>query len=267
MPAMSAAIALARLTAVDLLRQPATWLALAVAVVLLGLALLFGMFNFALADRMRMLCSSGIAVHVLLGLFIGVVGATVAVHRELADRSALTLLAKPIGRGAFLVGKAAGVLAAVAGCGLIIALLHATVVQIGSVTGFEIGPGGLHHGHHHEVETVPVPWAALVGGHLLAFAQAACLACLAVVLALRLGLAGNIIACFAVWVVAHLLPQVGMHGALAIPALDLLAADDAAQVEGGLPLAAVGIGLLYAILWCGGVLTMGLAIFRRQDIP
>ena len=111
---MSATLALARLTAVDLLRQPATWLALIIGVALLGLSLIFGMFSFADTDRMRMLCSAGIAVHALVALFVGVVGATIAVHRELADRTALTLLAKPLSRGAFLVGKAGGVLAAVA---------------------------------------------------------------------------------------------------------------------------------------------------------
>jgi hypothetical protein len=263
---MSAAVALARLTAIDLLRQPATWLVLLIATVLVGLSLLFGMFSFAEADRMRMLCSSGIAVHALAGLFLGVVGATVAVHRELADRTALTLLAKPLSRAAFLLGKAGGVLAAVLLCGLVVAGIHLGAVQIGSSTNFEFELGG-GHSHAQGLDPVVIPWAPLLGGHLLALAQAACLTCLAVVLALRLGLAGNIIACFAVWVVAHLLPQMGLHGAVVLPALDLLAADDAAQVEGGLPIGAVGAGIGYALLWCGGTLALGLALFERQDIP
>lgn len=262
---MSATFALARLTTIDLLRQPSTWLALAIAVALIALSLLFGMFSFAEADRMRMLCSSGIAVHALVALFVGVVGATVAVHRELADRTALTLLAKPIGRGAFLLGKTIGVLAAVGLCGLLIALIHIASVHLGSITGFEFDRMG--HSHRNTEDVVAIPWASLLGGHVLAFAQAACLTCLSVVLALRLGLAGNIIACFGTWIIANLLPQIGLHGALVLPALDLLAADDAAQVEGGLPLSAVGIGLAYTVLWCGGALSLGLALFERQDIP
>lgn len=260
-------LALARLTAADLLRQPGTWLAVAVGLALLGLSLVFGMFNFAEADRMRMLCSSGIAVHALVALFVGVLGASVAVHRELAERTALTLLAKPLSRAAFLGGKALGVLAAVAACGLLIALAHAATVQLGSVTGFEFDRGHDHHHHHALDEPVPVPWRSLAGGHLLALAQAACLSGLAVLLALRLGLAGNIIACFAVWVVAHLLPQLGLHGAFAVPALDLLAADDAAQVEGGLPASTVLAGLLHAALWCAGALVLALALLKRQDLP
>jgi len=59
----------------------------------------------------------------------------------------------------------------------------------------------------------------------------------------------------------------GLHGAVVLPALDLLAADDAAQVEGGLPLSAVGIGLIYTGLWCSGMIALGLALFERQDIP
>jgi ABC-type transport system involved in multi-copper enzyme maturation permease subunit len=262
---MSATLALARLTALDLLRQPSTWLAMLIGAALLGLSLVFGMFSFAEADRMRMLCSAGIAVHALVALFVGVVGATIAVHRELADRTALTLLAKPLSRGAFLLGKAGGVLAAVALCGVILALVHVACVHLGSITGFEFD--SLGHSHRNQEDIVAIPWLSLLGGHALAQAQAACLSCLAVVLALRLGLAGNIIACFGAWIVAHLLPQLGLHGALALPALDLLAADDAAQIEGGLPLAAVGVGLTYTVLWCGGMLTLGLALFERQDIP
>ncbi|MEK7412179.1 MAG: ABC transporter permease subunit [Planctomycetota bacterium] len=263
---MSATVALARLTAADLLRQPATWLVLGLSVVLIGLSLVFGMFSFAEADRMRMLCSAGIAVSALAGLFLGVVGATVAVHRELADRTALTLLAKPIGRGEFLLGKALGVLAAVLLCCIVVAGVHALAVHLGGQVGFEFDR--LDDGHHHAApDPVPVPWASLIGGHVLALAQATCLTCLAVVLALRLGLAGNIIACFTVWIVAHLLPQLGWHGALVIPALDLMAADDAAQIEGGLPWLTVWTGLGYALMWCSGMLCLGLALFERQDIP
>lgn len=260
---------LARLTAADLLRQAATWLVLIVALALLALSLVFGMFHFDVADRMRMLCSAGIAVHALAGLFLGVVGATVAVHRELAERTALTLLAKPLGRGDVLLGKALGTLAAVAACGAVIAGVHAALAGFAGATGFEFSEAVAagHEGHGHHAEALPVPWAALAGGHLLAFAQSACMTCLAVVLALRLGLAGNIIACFAVWIIAHLLPQVGLHGAVLLPALDILAADDAAQVAGGLPWQAVGLGLAHAVLWCGGALSLGLALFSRQDIP
>ncbi len=262
---MSATLALARLTAVDLLRQPATWLALLIGAALLGLSLVFGMFSFAEADRMRMLCSAGIAVHALVALFVGVVGATIAVHRELADRTALTLLAKPLSRGSFLIGKALGVLTAVALCGLALALIHIACVHLGSITGFEFDRLG--HSHRNPEDIVAIPWLGLLGGHVLAQAQAACLTCLAIVLALRLGLAGNILACFGIWIVAHLLPQMGLHGAVVLPALDLLAADDAAQVEGGLPLSAVGIGLIYTCLWCSGMIALGLALFERQDIP
>ncbi|MCS6970836.1 MAG: hypothetical protein NZ552_07505 [Planctomycetes bacterium] len=262
---MRALLALARLTAADVLRQPATWLALAVGGILLGLSLVFGMFNFAEADRMRMLCSSGIAVHAVVALFIGVLGASTAVHRELAERTALTLLAKPLSRVAFLAGKGLGLLGAVALCGLLLALAHAGVVEVGAVTAFEFDHDPHHH--HGEREPIAVPWGSLLGGHALAAAQALCMTALAVVLALRFALVGNIIACFAAWVIAHLLPQLGWHGAFVIPALDLLVADDAAHVAGGLPLTAVLAGLAHALAWCAGAMAIGLALFQQQDIP
>jgi hypothetical protein len=256
----------ARLTAIDILRQPATWLVAGLGLVLVGLSLAFGMFNFDSEDRLRMMCTAGVAVQVICCLFVAVVGATSAVHDELASRTAHTLFAKPLSRADFLVGKAMGVMAGVAAVAAVIIAGHLLAVAMGAKTGFEFGRPDDGHGHGGW-ELTPA-WGALLMAHLLGFLQAACLTCLALVLALRLGLAANIILCAAAFVAANLLPAAGLHGAVVLPALDLLNLDEAfMQPEAPLAWARIGGAALHAGLWCVGGLLVGLALLESQDIP
>lgn len=260
--------ALVRLTVVDILRQPVTWLVCGVSVVLIGLSYLFGMFAFITEDRLRMLATAGIAVAVINALFLAVVAASTAVHEELANRTALTLFAKPLSRAAFLFGKALGVWLAVLAATAPVILAHAGALALGGSTGFEhtwLEGGGGHH--HHADESVPVPWAAVTAGHALGLAHAAVMTSMAVVLALRLSLAANILACFALFVAGHLLGGAGIGGAVAIPALALFNVDDVIQVPGQrLSATYLTATIAYASCFCAGCLLTGLALFERQDI-
>ena len=119
-----ALLALMRMTVADFARQPVTWLMTFVSLLLVGLSYLFGHFNFETQDRMRMLATSGVAVAVINGLFLTVIGASQSVHNELSSRTALTLFAKPLSRGSFLVGKSLGIWLVTVASGLVIAGVH-----------------------------------------------------------------------------------------------------------------------------------------------
>ncbi len=256
--------AIARLTIADSSRQPVTWLMTLLSLALVGLSAVFGMFNFETADRLRMLCTAGVAVAVVHGLFLGVVLASTSVHDELAQRTALTLFAKPVGRGAFLVGKALGVWLVVAATTLVVAAAHVAVVAWAADSGFEFSGGGDHdhHGHHGEAG-LGVPWAALAVAHLLALCHAGALATLAAGLAPRLPLALNIVACFAVFVLGHLLAG---GSALIVPALALFNVDDRLG-RGEAPGAGYVIGCgVYAVTYAAACLFLALAAFKRQDL-
>ncbi len=261
-----AVLALARMTVADGLRQPLTWLATGIAVALVVLSYVFGMFNFESQDRVRMLCTAGVAVGVLNGLFLAVVGASTAIHEELASRTALTLFAKPMPRGAFLLGKALGIWLVVALSLAVVVAAHLGALGMALYTGFE----DLEHAHDHGSYGIDlvVPWKAIAAAHLLGLAHSAILTCLAAVLALRLPLIANILACFALFVLGHLLPGLDVMGALAVPALAVFNIDDALQLPGQrLSWTYCGVSCLYALLYCAGCLLIGLAVFKRQDIP
>jgi len=126
----------------------------------------------------------------------------------------------------------------------------------------------IDHGHSHGFgEDLWLPWGRLAAAHALALAHSAVLTCIAAVLALRLPLIANILACFALFVLGHLLPGLGMLGGGVVPALAVFNVDDSLQLIGQrLDWTYCGAAFIYAFLSCGGWLLIGLALFARQDI-
>lgn len=258
-----ALIALARLTVADVGRQPAMWFATGLALAALGLSYLFGQFNFEVQDRLRMLATAGVAVGVLNGLFLAVVGASLSVHDELASRTALTLFAKPVSRGAFLAGKALGIWLVAALATLVIAAAHAGLLAWAGYTGFE----DADHRDFVAFDRLGVPWGAILTAHALGLGHSAVMACIASVLALRLPLAANVLVSLAVFITGHLLAGFGAMGGLAVPALALFNLDDSIQLPGHpVSLGYAGLTMLYSAMYCAGCLFLGLALLKRQDI-
>ncbi len=256
-------VAIARMTVADSLRQPATWLATAIAVVLVGLSWLFGMFNFDDQDRLRMLATAGVAVAVINGLFLAVTGAAAAVHDELADRTALTLFAKPVPRGEFLAGKAIGIWLTVVAASLVVLAAHIGGLWLAQSTGFELD----HEGHHHGGESnLTVPWTAVLAAHALGLCHSATLVAIASVLALRFALVTNILVCFGIFLGGHLLAGAGLTGAGVIPALAAFNLDDAIQLGTGVSGQYLALTGLYTALFSTGWVLVGAALLDRQDI-
>lgn len=258
-----ALLALTRMTVADSVRQPVTWLMTAVSLGLLAMSYLFGMFNFEAEDRLRMLATAGVAVAVINGLFLAVVGVSQSIHDELASRTALTLFAKPLGRGTYLVGKALGVWLTVVASGLVLVAFHAALLWLGGRSSFEDS-----FSSHSAADALHVPWQPVLVAHALGFLHGGVMACVASVLALRLALVANILICFGVFVVGHLLAGVKLMGAVVIPALALFNVDDAIQLTGqSVSWSYVASAALYTILFSAGSLLVGLSLFQRQDIP
>ncbi len=256
---------LVRMTLAERLRQPVTWLVTGVSLALLGMSFIFGQFNFVEQDRLRMLATSGVAVAVLNGLFLAVVGASQTVHDELASRTALTLFAKPLGRGTYLTGKTLAIWITVLAGSLVILAAHAALLAVAMHHGFDLGD---HHHHHHGAdEELVLSWGGVLAAHAMAMAHGAVLACLATVLAVRLPLVANILVAFAVFCGGHLLAGAGLMGVGPVPALALFNLDDVIQFQDH-PVSPAYLGMtgLYTALYCAGCLFTGLALFRRQDI-
>jgi ABC-2 type transport system permease protein len=96
----------------ELIRQP-------VFLLLMTLSCLFEIFlacfnYFGFGDEPKLVKNSALAVMFLAGLFGAVLSASASVGREIRSGTALAVLAKPVGRGQFLLAKYAGLSMALA---------------------------------------------------------------------------------------------------------------------------------------------------------
>ena len=103
---LSQIIAVARNTFFESVRQPVTL------VVILAASLLLVLSNplaaFTMDDDQRMLIDIGLATVFLAGAILAAFIATSVLGREIGNRTALTVVSKPIGRPTFLIGKFIG---------------------------------------------------------------------------------------------------------------------------------------------------------------
>ncbi|MFW5859281.1 MAG: ABC transporter permease [Planctomycetota bacterium] len=255
--------AVVTLTYADSVRQPTLWLATAVGLGFLVLTTVFGMFNFFEQDRFRLFCTAGVAITMLNGVFLAPVLGASAVSEELSDRTALTLFAKPLGRGAYLVGKTLGVWAATVSSSAVLAGAHLGLLAWLQRHGF---PGD----HHHSDDPAAwawVPYTRLILAHFLGTLTALSLATLGIVLALRLRAAGAITACFAAFVGANVLAGIGLPTTVILPALAIFQIDDALQFR-RFPIEPdyFGLCVVHSLLYSSGCLLLGLSLFKRQDL-
>jgi hypothetical protein len=105
-------MAIAGTTARELVRSPAFAILVGSAGVLAAFSPAFAFFH--LGEQEKMVVDLGLGTALVVGLLVGILGASWAVNEELESLSALAVLAKPVSRTSFLVGKYLGVLAAAA---------------------------------------------------------------------------------------------------------------------------------------------------------
>jgi len=96
----------------ELLRQPVYLVLLCLT---LGLGLLMAnLYSFSFGDDQRLVKHALLALTFLNGVFVAATSASATLSQEVRTGTALTLLAKPVGRGTFVLAKFAGLVAALA---------------------------------------------------------------------------------------------------------------------------------------------------------
>gem|GEM_PF-97033 len=101
--------AIAANTFVESIRQPVYGVVLGLAVVLIAISPYITMF--ALQQSPRLIIDMGLATTMLAGLLLAAFTASSVISEELDNRTVLTVIAKPVGRGEFILGKFLGVIA------------------------------------------------------------------------------------------------------------------------------------------------------------
>ena len=131
MEALSQTWAVARNTALECLRQPVVLAVLVAGTLLVILSVPFS--GFTLMDDQRMFVDIALSTVFVCGTVLAAFLASTALNREVENRTALTVISKPVGRPAFVCGKYLGVTAALLACTLVLTLVLMLVEMHGTM--------------------------------------------------------------------------------------------------------------------------------------
>ncbi len=265
--------AVAAATTKEAIGQPVFAVSLIVGAVLLFVFIVIPYNTFG--EDVKMLKDSGLTLIKVLALLVVVWTASVAVADEIEGRTALTVLSKPLTRRQFVLGKFAGLVLVALLVFLILGgvLLATTSLKVvyDAREGAKVDP--LWKDCAEEMITV-------VPGLVLAFLETILLAAVSLAVSTRLGMVPNLIICFTVYALGHLVPLivqssvgklaivrfVGKLFATVLPVLEHFTID--AAVAGGVPVpwTYLGWAAIYAGLYATVALLVALVLFQDRDL-
>jgi ABC-type transport system involved in multi-copper enzyme maturation permease subunit len=265
--------AVAAATTKEAIGQPVFAVALIIGVTLLFAFIVIPYNTFG--EDVKMLKDSGLTLIKVLALLVVVWTASVAVADEIEGRTALTVLSKPLTRRQFVLGKFAGLVLVALLVFLILGgvLLATTSLKVvyDAREGAKVDP--LWRDCAAEMITV-------VPGLALALLEAILLAAVSLAVSTRLGMVPNLIICFTVYALGHLVPLivqssvgkfaivrfVGRLFATVLPVLEHFTID--AAVAGGVPVpwSYLGWAAVYAGLYSAIALLVALVLFQDRDL-
>ncbi len=265
--------AVASATTKEAIGQPIFPVAIIVGAVLL-MAFIVIPYN-TFGEDVKMLKDSGLTLVKVLALLVVVWTASVSVADEIEGRTALTVLSKPLTRRQFILGKFAGLVLVALLVFLILGsvLLMTTSLKVvyDAREGAKVDP--LWRDCADEMITV-------VPGLVLSLLETILLAAVSLAVSTRLGMVPNLIICFTVYALGHLVPLivqssvgkfaivrfVGQLFATILPVLEHFTIE--AAVVGGVPVpwSYLGWAALYAALYSTVALLVALILFQDRDL-
>lgn len=279
---MRPTLALGRMTARELLTQPLPWVVAGATALLLLASTVMPSFTFEEQGDLKFMCDIGLTGVAMALLVIGLWPAATLLGDELQHRTAHVLLAKPLGRADYLVGRYLGIAAALAVMALVLTALFLGGVWLteGRILSAPLdrwfeGP---------DPGTVAAPTARpglrwdLAGACLLGWGQAATLAAAALALSTRLAPIPVLASCGGLFLLGHLGatltaragdgPAGWAVAVLRIAVPDLACFEVGEAIARGLPVPAgyVAACLGYAVLYATAVLAAAVPAFERQEL-
>jgi len=265
--------AVASATTKEAIGQPIFSVAIVVGAVLLVAFIVIPYNTFG--EDVKMLKDSGLTLIKVLALLVVVWTASVSVAEEIEGRTSLTVLSKPLTRPQFILGKFAG-LALVA---LLVFMILGSVLLVTTSLkvvydareGAKLDP--IWRDCADEMITV-------VPGLVLSLLETILLAAVSLAVSTRLGIVPNLIICFTIYALGHLVPLivqssvgkiaivrfVGQLFATILPVLEHFTIE--AAVVGGVPVpwSYLAWAALYAALYSAVALLVALVLFQDRDL-
>ncbi|MBQ2683890.1 MAG: hypothetical protein IJH68_13480 [Thermoguttaceae bacterium] len=265
--------AIAWVTAKETLLQPLF--------LILSLAGIFGLFIFlflpyhTLGEDIKIVVSQGLTLIKLLAVFLAIWTASTSIADEIDGKTALMILAKPVGRTRFVLGKYFGVMIAVTFLFLILGIFFVNSVSYKLV--YEAIESG------KEMPTQAECYSYVVGilpGLVLAFFETIVLTAISVAISTRLPLLPNLTICLAIYALGHIVPlivassaaQMPLVGFFAnlvcafLPVLDHFNMETAVAMDKTVPLSYVAYSGAYSLLFALVALILSLLLFEDRDL-
>ena len=226
-------------------------------------------------EDVKMLKDSGLTLIKVLALLVVVWTASIAVADEIEGRTALTVLSKPLRRWQFVLGKFAGLVLVATLVFLVLGgvLLATTSLKVVYDARESAKVEPLWRECADEMITV-------VPGLALALLETIVMASVSLAASTRLGMVPNLVVCFAVYALGHLVPLIVQSGvgrfalvrftgrlfATLLPVLDHFTIE--AAVVGGVavPWDYLGWAAIYAALYSAVALLVALVLFQDRDL-
>ncbi|RLS35289.1 MAG: hypothetical protein DWH79_02540 [Planctomycetota bacterium] len=271
LPRRTAAVASA--TTKEAIGQPVFAVALILGAVML-LAFIVIPYN-TFGEDVKMLKDSGLTLIKVLALLVVVWTASVAVSEEIEGRTALTVLSKPLTRWQFVLGKFVGLVLVA----LLVFLVLGTVLL--ATTSLKVVYDAREGGKLDPVwRDCADEMITVVPGLVLSLLETILLAAVSLAVSTRLGMVPNLIICFTVYALGHLVPLivqssvgkfaivrfVGQLFATILPVLEHFTIE--AAVVGGVPVpwSYLGWAALYAGLYSAVALLVAMVLFQDRDL-
>lgn len=265
--------AIAWVTAKETLLQPLF--------LILSLAGIFGLFIFlflpyhTLGEDIKIVVSQGLTLIKLLAVFLAVWTASTSIADEIDGKTALMILAKPVGRTRFVLGKYFGVMIAVTFLFLILGIFFVNSVSYKLV--YDAVEGSKEMPTQAECYTYVM---GILPGLVLAFFETIVLTAISVAISTRLPLLPNLTICLAIYVLGHIVPlivasnaaQMPLVGFFAnlvcafLPVLDHFNMETAVAMDKAVPLSYVAYSGVYSLLFALAALVLSLLLFEDRDL-
>ncbi len=264
---------IARATTKEAVRQPVFLLAL-------GLESFFLVLNtflpfFSLGEDVKMLMSCGLETILISSLLIAVWTASTSVADEIEGKTAMTLLSKPITRQQFIIGKYVGILQT-----LIFYIVPVSLVFLALIyykVGYDAKESSKEIPETAEVLAVVL---SVVPALFMVCLEVAVLTAISVAISTRLPMVVNLSTCFAIYVVANLVPKLVESGvvrlelvafmgrliATVLPALDLLNTQGAVATGQTIPPIYLATAAVYSACYAAAAILVAFISFEDRDL-
>jgi len=246
--------------------------------IVVGLAALFFFLYIpyhALGEDIKLVITQGLTLIKLIAVFLAIWTASTSIADELEGKTALMILAKPVGRRKFLMGKYLGVMMAVMLIFFVLGLFFMN--SISYKTFFDAREGT------KELPTVAECFQQMVvtiPGLILSFFETLILAAIAIAISTRLSLLPNLSICLTILAVGYLAPMiletaigqnplvsfVAMLATTVFPVLSHFNMETAIATDQALPPYYLVWAAVYALLYCLLATTVALFLFEDRDL-